>query len=385
MSGMHYTDKYFDKTKNCLDGETEATYGVFLRHDVICAITPALDFLQTECPGVRITRHFEEGAIVPAEHALFSYTDRLIDLVTIETQLLQHVGFACISAHNAYKMSMVCPKVPFLDMHARHAAGTDMVMTCGYGASIGSRTAKLNGAKGFVGSSLDCTAPFYGTEAGLGTMPHVLIGYAGSTLAAVKLFIEKNPADTFITALVDYYGREIHDSIEVADWFALERVNWSTKRTLGIRLDTHGGRFAEGLDYDTSVSIMENWLHIRGKWGLVRAVLGEDAFDVANDQTRDYVAKILFGTGVSAANIVNTRRTLDQHGHQGVKIVASSGFNLRKCKIMAEAKAPIDLIGTGSFLPETLSEAYATCDAYRYGSTFSVKVGRETIFAGFTV
>jgi nicotinate phosphoribosyltransferase len=63
-----------------------------------------------------------------------------------------------------------------------------------------------------------------------------------------------------------------------------------------------------------------------------------------------------------------------------VKIVASSGFNLRKCRIMAKAHAPIDMIGTGSFLPDTLSETYATADIYAYNGVFSVKVGRESVF-----
>ena len=79
---------------------------------------------------------------------------------------------------------------------------------------------------------------------------------------------------------------------------------------------------------------------------------------------------------------MNMRITLDAAGYKDVKIVASSGFNLRKCRIMAKASAPIDMIGTGSFLPETLSEAFATADVYAYDGKFSVKVGREDVFRG---
>ena len=44
---------------------------------------------------------------------------------------------------------------------------------------------------------------------------------------------------------------------------------------------------------------------------------------------------------------------------------------------MAEAAAPIDVIGTGSFLPESWRETYATADIVEYDGVPSVKVGRE--------
>ena len=44
---------------------------------------------------------------------------------------------------------------------------------------------------------------------------------------------------------------------------------------------------------------------------------------------------------------------------------------------MALADAPIDVIGTGSYLPEKWSETYATADIVRYDGEERVKVGRE--------
>jgi nicotinate phosphoribosyltransferase len=60
-----------------------------------------------------------------------------------------------------------------------------------------------------------------------------------------------------------------------------------------------------------------------------------------------------------------------------VKIIASSGFTNAKCRAIAIAKAPVDVIGTGSFLPEKWSETYATADIIKYGNTPRVKVSRE--------
>ena len=71
------------------------------------------------------------------------------------------------------------------------------------------------------------------------------------------------------------------------------------------------------------------------------------------------------------------REILDEAGFEAVKIVASSGFGPAKCHIMAEAMAPVDVIGTGSYLPTTWSETYATADIVEYDGVARVKVGRE--------
>jgi nicotinate phosphoribosyltransferase len=44
---------------------------------------------------------------------------------------------------------------------------------------------------------------------------------------------------------------------------------------------------------------------------------------------------------------------------------------------MAEARAPIDVVGTGSFIPNTWSETYATADIVAYDGVPRVKLGRE--------
>jgi nicotinate phosphoribosyltransferase len=68
---------------------------------------------------------------------------------------------------------------------------------------------------------------------------------------------------------------------------------------------------------------------------------------------------------------------LDEAGFPSVKIVASSGFGPAKCRMMAAANAPIDVIGTGSYLPELWTETYATADIIAYDGVPMVKAGRE--------
>ncbi len=385
------TDKYFTKSREVVErfGDATVTYGVFMRRRVICAIDPALELLRSRYPAnavpLVIRRLYEEGSVIPDQKPIFLYTGSLAALLELETLLLQRVGMACVSAYNAYKMALNLPKVAFIDMHARHASGDDMTQLAAYGAAVGSRMAKFNGATGFVGTSLDITAPCYGQTQGIGTMPHALIGYAGSTLRAAQMYMATHPNDA-LTVLVDYYGREYTDALEVCRWWYDEHVPAApalARRPLSIRVDTHGDRFAEDLNYESSVQIVAQWLHVENEYETVRQVMGEEAFDADTmNVLKDRVRRVLFGTGVSVASIIRLRQTLDGAGYTGARIVGSSGFNLFKCKMFGNARAPIDVVGTGSFIPEAYSETYATADIFMYDGRFEIKLGRERIFQG---
>ena len=140
-------------------------------------------------------------------------------LVDLETVFLQRLGPACVAAYNAYTMCTDLPYAGFLAMDTRHCAGAEMAELMAYAASVGSaRAQRETGAKGFIGNSTDATAHFFGQPSGLGTMPHALIGYAGSTLRAAEMFHETFPDDP-LTVLVDFFGREVTDSLEVCRHF----------------------------------------------------------------------------------------------------------------------------------------------------------------------
>jgi nicotinate phosphoribosyltransferase len=110
-------------------------------------------------------------------------------------------------------------------------------------------------------------------------------------------------------------------------------------------------------------------------------VLGGRAFQLdPSNILVDKVRRILFGKGVSVAAAIHVRRALDKAGFKDAMIVGSSGFDAQKCQIMGAAKAPLDMVGTGSFLPATLTETYATADIIKYGDVKRVKVGREFLF-----
>ena len=111
-------------------------------------------------------------------------TGSLVQLSDLETHpVCRRSARACVAAHNAYQMCLALPEVAFLAMEARHCAGAEMQDMMAYAASVGSAAAKREGAKGFIGNANDGTAHWFGAPRGFGTMPHSLIGYAGSHAA----------------------------------------------------------------------------------------------------------------------------------------------------------------------------------------------------------
>jgi nicotinate phosphoribosyltransferase len=380
------TDKYFTNTSLIVQehGDVEVTFALFMRRRVVAALEPAIRIVERLAPGTRVRRFFNEGDLVPSESKMLEITGSMARLSEIETLVLQKTGFPCVSANNAYEMCRAIPTAGFMDMHARHGSGAEMNVLASYGAAVGSEAAKRADAKvkGFIGSSQDLTAPLFGAAEGLGTMPHALVGYTeGDVLQALKLFVETLPQARTLVALVDYKGEEITDSLKCARWFYDEARLQDAGKTFGVRLDIHGGRFAQGLDYESSVDVVGHWLGVSGEYNIVEQVLGQRAFQLdPNNILVDKVRRILFGKGVSVASIIHVRRALDEAGYREAQIIASSGFDPQKCQVMGAAKAPIDTVGTGSFLPATLTETYATADIIAYGGVKRVKIGREFLF-----
>jgi nicotinate phosphoribosyltransferase len=354
-------DSYFNRTKQIVArfGDKRVTYAVFLRRPVIAAPRLMTEWLETVAAArdtaFEIDLMYPEGAWVGAGEPLVYITGSFVQLSDLETILLQKIGPACVAAHNAYQMSLALPQVAFLAMEARHCAGAEMQDMMAYAASVGSAAAQREGARGFVGNANDGTAHWFGASRGFGTMPHSLIGYAGSTVRAAEMFRATFP-DEPMTVLADYFGREITDALAVCAHFP----DLAASGQLSFRLDTHGGRFVEGLGPAESYAVLE-----RHAPGAIRRYRSETEL------------RFLVGTGVSAAAIWHTREALDAAGYRKVRIVASSGFGVDKCRVMADARAPIDVVGTGSFIPDSWHETYATADIVEYDGVPMVKLGRE--------
>src|SRR5215510_7546054 len=287
-----WTDHYFLKTKAVVTrfGDSTVTYAVFMRRPVVSAPRLALDWLQ----GVAKERNTEfkvdliypEGKWVGAGEPIMYVTGSFVHLSDLETILLQKLGPACVAAFNAYTMCADLPKVAFLAMDVRHCAGLEMAEIMAYAASVGSARARRKvGARGFVANATAATAHYFGQNDGRGTMPHAFIGYAGSTLRAAEMFHETFPNDD-MTVLVDYFGRELSDSVAVCRRFP----ELAAAGRLSVRVDTPGSRFVEGLDPPASYAVLERHAP--------KAIRG-----YRNEAELRY----LVGSGVSAAAIFHLR------------------------------------------------------------------------------
>ena len=281
------TDAYFTRTREVVEhfGDVAVTYALFLRRPVIAAPRAMLDWLD-EVAAVRhtaltATLLHPEGAWVGAGEPIVTVHGSMAALAEAETLMLQKLGAACVAAHHAYQMCLALPAATFIAMDARHCAGAEMQALMAYAAAVGSKAAQKEGARGFIGSSSALGAPFFGTSEGLGTMPHALVGYAGSTLRAAEMFVEACPGRD-LTVLTDYFGREVTDLLAVCHRFP----GLAAEGRLAVRLDTHGGRYLEGLDPAASYAVLE-----RRAPGAIRRYRNDT-------ELRDLV-----GTGVSAAAV----------------------------------------------------------------------------------
>ena len=362
-----WTDQYFNKTREIVqrNGDAQVTYAIFMRRPVSFAPRLMIEWLnhiaKERNTKFEIETCFEEGAWAGAGEPLLYLSGSFLQLVDLETLYLQKLGACCVAAYNAYLMCSALPDTQFLAMDARHCAGLEMAELMAYAASVGSEAARQErDAVGFIGNATDATAHFFGNEKGLGTMPHALLGYAGSTLRAAEMCAEAFPGEP-LTVLVDYFGREVSDSLAVCERFP----EMAEEGKIAVRLDTHGGRFVEGLDTQSAYAVLER--HVPRA---VRQYRSEEEL------------RWLVGTGVSAAAIFYLRDALDHAGFPNTRIVASSGFNFFKCQVMGSVNAPIDVVGTGSYLPDDWRETYATADIIDYNGKPKVKMGREFLLRG---
>ena len=355
------TDAYFNRTRDVIGrfGDKRVTYAVFLRRPVISAPKLMLDWLAEVAAARGSAFAFDvphpEGTWVGAGEPIVYVTGSFHALADCETLFLQKLGAACVAAHNAYQMCLALPTVAFLAMEARHCAGAEMQQIMGYAASVGSKAAQREGARGFLGTSATYTAPYFDTARGRGTMPHALIGYAGSTVRAAEMFRETCP-DEELTVLTDFFGREVTDGLEV--WPA---VPGPRDRRAAVGAVGHA------------------WRPISGGVGPAGELCRVGAAGARRDPAVSQRPRAAAPGGHRRVR----RRDLAHAGGVGrggfprVKIVVSSGFGVAKCRVMADTRAPIDVVGTGSFIPEDWHETYATADIVDYDGEARVKVGRE--------
>jgi nicotinate phosphoribosyltransferase len=181
---------------------------------------------------------------------------------------------------------------------------------------------------GAIGVSTDAQASWWGGR-GMGTVPHGLIAaFGGDTARAAVRFADRFADSVNVIVLVDFENDSVRTALEVAD--ALGDRLWA------VRLDTSG----------TMVD--------RALW----PEMGR--FDP---------------TGVVPELVWKVRAALDGAGHDGVRIVASGGFDATRISAFERAGVPVDAYGVGSSLLRGASDY--TADVVRVDGRPCAKVGRS--------
>lgn len=299
---------------------------------------------QPSRPEVKIFLPYKEGELVYGGGKPMIYMYGLYqDIANLETGILQRIGGPSIVASISKEMSSLHPAVPFVEMGARHCVGTSHPYYA-YGIWVGSEAAKREfGATGFIGTSTnEANSAFWGDKEGRGTTAHKYFNViseadliaaaalgeeAGDIVRGCKMYQQVFP-EIPVVGLVDTFGREITDAVALYHAFNDE----AKAGRLFVRLDTAGERYPEGLDKDKAHDIIQR----KAPWMFARYLDKEQM-------------TMLTGQGVSIAAIFHQREQMDLAGAKEVKILPTSGFNLKKLMLAHEAKAPADMYGTGSW------------------------------------
>ena len=294
---------------------------------------------------------------VGAGDPILYVTGSLFHLVDLETVLLQKLGPTCVAAYNAYAMCADLPKVAFMAMDARHCAGAEMAEMMAYAAAVGSaHGAARGGRRRLCRLRRRCDRRVF--RAGEGRRDDAARADRLCRLDRAR----RRDVPRGLPGRADDRAGRLFRARDYRTRVAVAGASRTSPRpavspSASIR---PASRYCEGLDPTRSYEVLE-----RHAPHAIRGYRTEEEL------------RHLVGTGVSAAAIWLLRRTLDEAGFPAVKIVASSGFGPAKCRMMAAANAPIDVIGTGSYLPELWSETYATADIIAYDGVPMVKAGRE--------
>ena len=338
MTELAISDEYFNRSAAIVAGQPEynkpVRYGVFAREPgMVCGADPAVEFIERHSQGSLTIKARRDGQTFLAQEAVMVIEGRFGELVTLETTYL---GLLSLSGGASRMAEIVAAagEASVVDMSPRHFP-PEMIEGIAYAAAIGgARGTSTQQGQRFVLERLG-TGQGDAIRVGLrepieykvyGSIPHALNAiYTGSSIDSARAYHEKFPSIP-LTVLIDFEGRELE--------IAREAVRVFGKELFAVRIDTHGGRVHQG-GHEQPVA------------ALVEEIIGR-----AEDKqaARAGLDRYGFGKGVTIESAYNVRRALDEAGGRHVKILVSSGFTLEKVKAFRACRAPMDAIGTGSWV-----------------------------------
>lgn len=343
---MRIADEYFNNCRKIavrvpgLMGR-RVRYNLFSRESgIVVGSNKAVNFIKENTYGPIVITGLQDGAYFQSEEPVLIYEGNFDELVTLETTNLGFLSYSGCVAMMQEIVKAACG-IPVIDMSARHYPW-QLIEEISLAAYLG----------GAAGTSTEAGYDYVQKWYKLGdkfnlyaSLPHAMAavlaemaeaeGFFPSVLAA-KLFHETFPEKT-ITVLVDYEGRELDVAKQAFEVFG--------DKLFAVRLDTHGGRQMQGTFAPQDTSLGESYFRQKTGKGL-NQLMSEFNGLVGGSRGERY----FIGNGVTIESVFQMRDFLDKIGAKNTKIVVSSGFNREKVMAFRQAGAPMDFIGTGSWV-----------------------------------
>ncbi len=337
MPQLPISDEYFNRSAAVVADTAfynrRVRYCVFARHGgVVCGIDRAVNWIDQQCLGPLHLRARHDGERFAPREAVMVIEGLYGELVNLETTYLGMLAFSGAATHMARIVS-AAGGVPVIDMAARHYP-YEIIEQTAYAAAVG----------GAAGTSTRAGYRYVHRWLGIGeerirvndhppaayklygSIPHCLNAvYEGSSVAAAKAYHAKFP-DIPLTVLIDFEGREQDVCREAYATFG--------DKLHAVRLDTHGGRVHQGGSAKAVPALVERILASAPDQNRARAALDNYGF----------------GPGVTIEAAFNIRQALDDCGAKNTQLLLTSGFDERKTAAFRACEAPMDGVGTGSWV-----------------------------------
>lgn len=375
---MNIADEYFNNCRKIAMRYKEllgrrVRYKAFAREDgIVVGVNKAVNFIRENTYGPIKISGIPDGKPFCSGEPVLIIEGNFDELVVLETTYL---GFLSYSGGATEMQGIVSAAagVPVIDMSARHFPWQVI--------EEAALAAYLGGAAGTsTQAGYDYVHKWYHPDEKFklyASLPHAMAAVVAElaekeglypSVMAAKMFSEVFP-DRPVTVLVDYEGSELDVAKQAYDVLG--------KKLFAVRLDTHGDRQMQGTIPNNSErygrEIEKFFLAKTGK--TLSQVISE--FQGLHSGSVSKAEKYHTGNGVTIEATFVMRDFLDSIGAKHVKIVVSSGFNKKKVSAFREANAPMDFIGTGSWLRFAMFTSDIS-DVWEDGAWKSrLKVGRK--------
>jgi nicotinate phosphoribosyltransferase len=327
IKSMFYSANYFIKTTEIIEKfrpNQITTMQFFQRSNdvMISGIKEVIELLNWAIPkkylkNIKVMA-VNDGTIVNSGEAVLIIEGKYQNFGFLEGIIDGILCRRTTVTNNAYQVLKIIPASKLIYMSDRNDDYNNQIGD-GYAASVAGITNFVTQAHKY---HID-------GKKGIGTMPHALIQqFNGDIIEALKAYHSVFP-DEKITALVDYNNDCINDAISCLRLFS--------KDLYAVRVDT-------------SFSLVDKSLQ-----GMINN--GNEL------------------NGVNPTLIKKLRKELDENNGEFVKIIVSSGFDLKKIIDFEKQKTPVDIYGVGSYFQD--NRIGFTADCVMINGREQAKVGRK--------